>query len=62
MPQGKAAGLRCIQLTEDNRCAIFASPLRPAVCAGLQAAAEMCGNSPAEAMHWLTRLEHSTAP
>ena len=38
------------------------SPLRPKVCAGLQASAEMCGNSRQQAMTWLIDLEMLTAP
>ncbi len=60
MPQGKPAGVRCIQLLEDNRCAIFGRPERPAVCGGLQPAPEMCGTSQAEALAWLERLEQLT--
>lgn len=60
MPQGKPAGVRCIQLLEDNRCAIFGRPERPAVCGGLQPAPEMCGASQAEALAWLARLEQLT--
>ncbi|WP_298933427.1 YkgJ family cysteine cluster protein [uncultured Ramlibacter sp.] len=60
MPQGKPAGVRCVQLDEANRCRIFASPERPAVCAGLQPSAEMCGPSQAHAMHYLTQLEALT--
>ena len=60
MPQGKPAGVRCIQLLEDNRCAIFGRPERPAVCDGLQPAPEMCGANQAEALAWLERLEQLT--
>lgn len=62
MPQGKPAGVRCIQLDAANRCAIFGMPERPAVCAGLKPSAPMCGADAAEAMHFLTRLEQLTAP
>lgn len=62
MPQGKPAGVRCAQLLDDNRCAIFGQPERPAVCGGLQASVEMCGSSQAQAMAWLTRLEAATSP
>lgn len=62
MPNGKPAGVRCIQLQEDNRCAIFGRPERPAVCGGLQPSSEMCGTSQGEAMTWLTRLEQTTHP
>jgi Fe-S-cluster containining protein len=62
MPNGKPAGMRCVQLGEDNRCMIFGQPERPAFCAGLQPSAEMCGESREQAMHWLTALELATAP
>jgi hypothetical protein len=62
MPQGKPAGVRCVQLTEDDRCAIFGRPERPAFCGSLQPSAEMCGVSREQAMTWLTRLERDTQP
>ena len=62
MPDGKPAGVRCIQLTPDLRCAIFGSPERPAVCASLRPTEEMCGATPAAAMANLERLERLTAP
>lgn len=62
MPGGKPAGVRCIQLMADQRCAIFGRPERPACCGGLQPSADMCGNSRGEAMLWLDRLEAETAP
>ncbi|BAN97167.1 hypothetical protein E05_24010 [Plautia stali symbiont] len=62
MPDGKPANTRCVQLDEQQRCKIFGSPLRPAVCAGLQPKAEMCGNSRADAMIYLLQLEADTAP
>jgi uncharacterized protein len=62
MPNGKPAGVRCAQLTADNRCALFGKPERPAVCASLQPSAEMCGRSTEEAMIWLTQLERDTEP
>ena len=62
MPNGKPAGVRCIQLGEDERCKIFGHPDRPAFCAGLQTSAEMCGNTREQAMFWLTKLEQATRP
>lgn len=62
MPNGKPAGVRCVQLGEDKRCLIFGRPERPAFCAGLQPSAEMCGETREQAMHWLTQLELATAP
>ena len=61
MPLGKAAGERCVQLDAQNRCRIFGSPARPAVCASLMPAAEMCGADAPAAMLWLTQLERATA-
>ncbi|HWK69739.1 YkgJ family cysteine cluster protein [Pollutimonas sp. M17] len=62
MPSGKAAGVRCIQLADDNRCRIFGHPERPAVCAGLQATREMCGSNREQAIAWISELERATAP
>ncbi|MFH8135083.1 YkgJ family cysteine cluster protein [Pantoea osteomyelitidis] len=62
MPNGKPANTPCIQLDETLRCKLFRSPLRPAVCAGLQPSAEMCGNTRNEAMIYLLLLEAETAP
>jgi uncharacterized protein len=62
MPNGKPAGVRCIQLADDNRCKIFGKPERPGVCGGLQPSVEMCGDDRKQAMLWLNDLEKLTAP
>jgi uncharacterized protein len=62
MPDGKPAGVRCVQLLDDMRCAIFGQPERPAFCGGIQPSLEMCGNDRNHALQWLTRLEIETAP
>src|SRR5574343_450341 len=62
MPNGKPAGVPCIQLDDDYRCRIFGQPERPAFCAGLQPAADMCGDTREQAMLWITTLEHATRP
>ncbi|MFS0869480.1 YkgJ family cysteine cluster protein [Paenibacillus xylanilyticus] len=62
MEDGKPAGVRCVQLTEDNRCSIFGQPDRPAVCSGLQASADMCGSTDQEAFDILAWLEQETSP
>jgi len=41
---------------------IFGQPERPTFCVGLQASAEMCGDSREYAIHWLTALEQATSP
>ena len=62
MPDGKPAGVPCVQLDADMRCRIFGRPERPVFCAGLQPSHEMCGESTVHAMHWLVQLEHATRP
>lgn len=62
MPQGKPAGARCVQLTDDNRCRLFGLPERPAVCVSLRPSLEMCGQSAEEAYAHLIQLESVTRP
>ena len=62
MPNGKPAGVRCVQLGDDERCRIFGQPERSPCCAGLQPSAEMCGASREHAIRWLHALEQATAP
>lgn len=62
MPQGKPAGVPCVQLDGDLRCRIFGRPERPAVCGGLRPSAEMCGTGREQALRWLGHLEAETAP
>jgi Fe-S-cluster containining protein len=60
MPQGKPAGVRCVQLGDDNRCRLFGLPERPAVCAGFAPSEETCGRTSVEAMIRIARLERET--
>jgi uncharacterized protein len=66
MMNGKPANVRCIQLTHDNRCAIFGDSRRPLVCSSLRASIEMCGHNDdiastqTHAMTFLSRLERDT--
>jgi len=62
MPDGKPAGVRCVQLGDDSRCRIFGNPERPAFCEGLQPSEEMCGTNREQAISWLNQLERDTAP
>jgi len=62
MPHGKPAGVRCVQLTADNRCRLFGKPERPQVCCSLQPSIEMCGSSRADALVYLSVLERLTKP
>jgi Fe-S-cluster containining protein len=62
MPQGKKAGERCVQLTDDNKCKLFGSPERPKVCLSLKPSQEMCGPDNAHAYTYLKALEEMTEP
>ena len=62
MPRGKPAGIPCVQLLPDLRCALFGKPERPAVCASLRPSPEMCGRSREAALAGLTALERATQP
>jgi Fe-S-cluster containining protein len=61
MPNGKPAGVRCVQLDDANRCKLFGDPRRPAVCVSLKPEPAMCGSSDAEALATLTAWERLTA-
>lgn len=61
MPDGKAAGQRCIHLSCDRRCRLYNHPDRPAVCIGFSADPEVCGDSFEEAMTLLSQLETGQA-
>ena len=62
MTHGKPAGVRCVQLADDHSCLLFGQPERPAFCAGLRPAADMCGSTRDHALAWLRVLEHDTRP
>ncbi|EAS44733.1 hypothetical protein C9J48_18150 [Photobacterium profundum] len=60
MPNGKPAGVRCIQLNEKNLCNIFGQPERPAVCHNFKACPDICGTSNEQALAIITELENIT--
>ncbi len=60
MPQGKPAGVKCIQLDDNYRCKIFGKPERPAVCQSLRPSSEMCGAERLDAIQYLNILERLT--
>jgi len=62
MPNGKPAGVRCVQLTDDNLCRLYGQPNQPAVCVRLRADEETCGQTAAEALALLAELERLTKP
>lgn len=62
MPDGKPAGVRCVQLDEQNACRIFGMPERPQVCLGLRPTPGMCGDNREQALAFLQQLETLTRP
>jgi hypothetical protein len=62
MPQGKPAGVPCVQLDDEARCRLYGRPERPRFCLGLQPSSEMCGGSRQAALNWLKALEAATRP
>jgi len=57
MPDGKPAGVRCIHLLSDYRCALYREALRPRVCIDFKAEAEFCGSDREEAIRILSAME-----
>ncbi|RXJ73587.1 hypothetical protein CS022_08790 [Veronia nyctiphanis] len=57
MPDGKPAGVRCVQLNEKNLCNLFGKPERPEVCGQFKPDTAICGQSNRAAMASLTELE-----
>ncbi len=62
MPQGKPAGVVCVHLSSEFRCALFGDSRRPAVCDAFQAEREWCGDNREQAMENLQLLEISSHP
>ncbi|WP_252109206.1 MULTISPECIES: YkgJ family cysteine cluster protein [unclassified Halomonas] len=60
MPGGKPAGVRCVQLDDDNLCRLFGDPTRPAVCARFEFDHDVCGERRDQALATLAWLEAST--
>ena len=60
MPEGKPAGVRCVQLDDDNLCKLFGLPQRPVLCERFQADVSVCGENREQALHLITVLEIST--
>lgn len=61
MPDGKPAGMRCIQLDEHNICRLFGLSERPHVCLQFTPTASICGDTNEFALQQLTLLESMTS-
>jgi hypothetical protein len=62
MPNGKAAGERCVHLDAQNHCRLFGRPERPRFCEQFRAEPEICGEHRDEALALLTALEIESEP
>ncbi len=60
MPNGKAAGERCIQLDDNNLCKLFGNESRPKVCSDFAATIDVCGTTNEQALYLITELEQMT--
>ena len=60
MPDGKPAGVRCVQLDADNLCRLSGDPSRPDVCHQFKADPDICGDGSKQAMANLIELERIT--
>ena len=60
MPEGKPAGVRCVQLNETNLCKLFGESGRPDVCSGFKADIAVCGQENVIALNNLIELEMLT--
>ena len=59
MPNGKPAGMRCINLDEYNLCTVYDQ--RPSVCRDFSADIETCGTNFEEALRMIGELEEATS-
>ncbi len=60
MPEGKPAGVRCVQLDDDNLCRLFGDPRRPAVCERFSFDVTLCGERREQALERIAALEIAT--
>jgi uncharacterized protein len=58
MPDGKPAGIACVNLGPDLRCQTY--DIRPAVCRDFSATAYTCGTDHGDALKLLGELERQT--
>lgn len=57
MPNGKPAGVRCVQLNSDNLCMLFGDPSRPKTCLNFKAVEWSCGTKNEDAFKILKWME-----
>jgi Fe-S-cluster containining protein len=62
MPGGKPAGVPCVHLDEDMRCALIGDARRPTLCDAFSAEPAVCGDSRDQALTLLGEMELLSAP
>jgi hypothetical protein len=63
MPDGKPAGVVCVNLDRaTGLCRIWHTEAYPDVCRNFRAAPDACGESRQEALRLLAAMEAATAP
>ncbi|MFN2331033.1 MAG: YkgJ family cysteine cluster protein [Halomonas sp.] len=60
MPEGKPAGIRCVQLDDNNLCRLFGDPRRPALCEQFGFDRVLCGQNREQALERIAALEIAT--
>ena len=61
MPFGKPAGIRCVNLDDENLCKIYEATNYPIVCKNFKMNYETCGKSAEQAIYNLGMLERLTS-
>lgn len=62
MPDGKPAGVRCVNLDAENKCRLWGTAEYPAVCRGFRPMPDVCGENREQAMALIAELESRTRP
>jgi hypothetical protein len=62
MPDGKPAGVRCVNLNGEGLCRLWGQANYPDVCRNFRPSPWVCGESAAEALALIAALEKATRP
>lgn len=62
MPDGKPAGVRCVNLNAEGLCRLWGTAEYPKVCRDFRPSPWVCGESSDEALRLIAALERATRP
>ena len=62
MPEGKPAGVACVQLDSAGLCQLFDQPSRPVVCLAFTASLDTCAESATQALRIINDWQRLTDP